>query len=298
MTRSPILLLAEHIVGAPFKVAPEKANLCAQHRDDHRIECCIVDEPEFGIRVRRSADGKRHDIVLPIAALEYLWAFSHYSWVLMQEYASAQRAGSTDFDCVGNKRLRESFTVLEWAKNNLNNSGTDEWPANGPRPEQFAHTGDDVSVATELFLCALGWIMHHEIGHVVLRHSLVLKTFSMQEEQQADSFATDWLLEGLDQHDPILKKRALGLTIAVLCLQSLEVRSACLSNTHPGAHERIHANTARYQCGDDEVIESTCAIILQYLFHDTGITAKVDGATFSEILGELLLDVARSKENI
>lgn len=294
MMRSPILLLDAYIAGAPFNVAPEKADLCAKQRDDHEIECVLVDEPGFGIRVRRSAGGKGHEIILPIAALEYLWAFSHYSWVLTQEYASTQRTGSTDFDCVGNKRLKESFAILEWAKTNLNSSGTKEWPATGPRPEQDLHEADDALVATELFLCALGWIIHHEIGHVVLKHPLGIETFSIQQEQEADRYATNWLLDGLDRHDPKLKKRAMGLTIAVLCLQSLEVQS-CLSNTHPGAHERIYANTTPYQYGDDEVIEATCTVVLQYLFHGAGITANVDGATFSDILGDLLVDVARSK---
>jgi len=298
MTRSPILLLEDQIAGAPFNVAPEKASRCAQHRDDYKIECELVDEPGFGIRVRRNKNGEGHEIVLPIAALEYLWAFSHYCWVLTQEYASAQRTGVTQFDCVGNKRLSESIAILEWAKNNLNGAGTEQWPATGPRPKQDVHSVDDARVATELFLCALGWITHHEFGHVVLKHPLGIGTFSIPKEREADRYATEWLLDGLKRHDPRLKKRALGLTIAVLCLQSLEVASSCLSNTHPGAHERIYENTARYQCGDDEVVEGTCAVVLQYLFHDAGITANVDGNSFSEILGDLLFDVARSKVNI
>lgn len=295
MTISPILLLADQIAGAPFNVAPEKANLCARHRDDHKIECVIVDEPGFGIRIRRNSDSKGHEIVLPIAALEYLWAFSHYTWVLTQEYASAQRTGMTEFDCVGNKRLQDSSAILDWAKQNLNRSGAKEWPVTGPRPKQDVHSVDDARVATELFLCALGWIIHHEFGHVVLNHPLGIEAFSIQQEQEADRYATDWLLDGIYQDDPRLKKRSLGLAVAVLCLQSLEVKLVCLSNTHPGAHERIFANTSQHVCGDDEVINATCTVVLQYLFHDNGITANVDGTTFSEILGDLLFDVARSK---
>lgn len=298
MTRSPILLLDDQIAGAPFNVAPEKANLCAQHRDDFKIECVKVDEPGFGIRVRRSKDGEGHEIVLPVAALEYLWAFSHYCWVLTQEYASAQRTGSAEFDCLGNERLKESLATLEWAKNNMNGSGSEPWPATGPRPKQDARSVDDARVATELFLCALAWIIHHEIGHVVLKHPLGFTTFSISQEREADRFATDWLLDGLERNDPRLKKRALGLTIAVLCLQSLEAQSDCLSNTHPGAHERIHENTSRHPCGDEEIVEATCSVVLQYLFHDTNITAKVDGATFSEILSDMLFDVARSKDTL
>jgi hypothetical protein len=120
--------------------------------------------------------------------------------------------------------------------------------------------------------------------------------FSEQEEREADRYATDWLLDGLPQDDPRLRKRALGLTVAVLCLQSLEVDTvSCLRNTHPAAHDRIFKNTAIYQVGNDEVVEAMCTVVLQYLFHDTGISADVDGASFSEILGELLYDISRAK---
>jgi len=80
--RSPICLLESKIAGSAFNVAPEKASLCAQRRNDQKIELVMVDEPKFGIRVRLDADSHTHEIVLPIASLEYLWSFSHYCWVL------------------------------------------------------------------------------------------------------------------------------------------------------------------------------------------------------------------------
>jgi len=296
--RSPICLLETQIAGAPFNVAPEKANRCAQSRDDHKIDFVVVDEPKFGVRVRLREDSGTPEIVLPIASLEYLWAFSHYCWVLTQEYAAAQRAGQSQFDCVGNKRLRESASILQWAKSNLIGSGMEQWPESGPRPKQDSHSCDDSRVATELFLCAIAWILHHEIAHVVLQHPLINTSFSEQEEQAADKFATEWLLDGLPKSDPKLKKRALGLTVAVLCLQSLEVDTvSCLRNTHPAAHDRIFKSTSIYQVGDDEVVEATCTVVLQYLFHGNGISANVDGSTFSEILGDLLFDISRAKSS-
>lgn len=294
--RSPICLLEAQIAGSPFNVAPEKAILCAQRRDDHKIVFVMVDEPKFGIRVRLDADSQTPEIVLPIASLEYLWAFSHYCWVLTQEYAAAQRAGANQFDCVGNQRLRESTLILQWAKANLVSTGTDPWPESGPRPKQDSHSCDDSRVATELFLCAIAWILHHEIAHIVLQHPLLSTAFSEQEEREADRYATEWLLDGLSQSDPKLKKRALGLTVAVLCLQSLEVGTAsCLRNTHPAAHDRIFKNTVTYQVGSDQVVEAMCTVVLQYLFHETGIAANVDGETFSDILGDLLYDISRAK---
>lgn len=296
--RSPICLLETQIAGAPFNVAPEKANRCAQYRDDHKIDFAVVDESKFGVRVRLCTDSKTPEIVLPIASLEYLWAFSHHCWVLTQEYAAAQRADQGRFDCLGNKRLRESSSILKWAKSNLIGSGVESWPKSGPRPKQDSHSCDDSRVATELFLCAIAWILHHEIAHVVLQHPLINTSFSVQEEQEADKFATEWLLGGLQKSDPKLKKRALGLAVAVLCLQSLEVDTdSCLRNTHPAAHDRIFKSTSIYQVGDDEIVEATCTIVLQYLFNESGVSANVDGSTFSEIFGDLLFDISRAKSS-
>ncbi|MBD4053771.1 cell death peptidase Lit, partial [Xanthomonas citri pv. citri] len=82
---------------------------------------------------------------------------------------------------------------------------------------------EDSQVASEIFLCAIAWILHHEISHVVLQHPLVTTAFSTQEEREADSHATKWILGNLYESAPELKKRALGIATAVLCIQSLEV---------------------------------------------------------------------------
>ena len=296
--RSPICHLENQIAGAPFTSAPEKKSLCAEHRDTFRITFALVDERMFGVRVRLDEESNP-EVVLPIAALEYLWAFSHYCWVLTQEYEQAQRSGASDFNCVGNERLEKSFALLDWAKKNLAGSGVEQWPQTGSRPRHIPVShGDDEHVASELFLCSLAWMLHHERAHVVLKHPFVNTSLSEIEERDADKFATKWLLGGLEENDPRLKKRALGIAVAVLCLQSLEVGSVtCLRNTHPAAYDRIFENTLSYKCGNEEVVEAICTVVLQYLFHDTGISANINGATFSEILGDLLYDISRSKSS-
>lgn len=296
--RSPICHLGTHIAGAPFTSAPEKASLCENQRDIFHITFALINERKFGIRVRLD-DESNPEVVLPIAALEYLWAFAHYCWVLTQEYRLAQINGLSEFNCVGNIRLQESYSLLSWAKDNLAGSGNEPWPQSGPRPTKFPLSlDDDEQVASELFLCSLAWMLHHERAHIVLNHPFVDTVLSEQEERDADKFATEWLLGGLEENDPKLKKRALGLAVAVLCLQSLEIGSVtCLRNTHPSAHDRIYWNTSTYKCGNEEVIEAICSVVLQYLFHDSGITANIDGNTFSEILGDLLYDISRAKNN-
>jgi hypothetical protein len=141
-------------------------------------------------------------------------------------------------------------------------------------------------------------MLHHERAHVVLNHPFVKTSLSEIEEREADEFATKWLLDRLEEDDPRLKKRAIGIAIAVLCIQSLEVDSVtCLRNTHPAAYDRIFKNTSSYKCVNEEAIDAICVVVLQYIFHDAGIVANVHGALFSEILGDLLYDISREKSS-
>ncbi len=290
--RSPICNLENAISGVAFNIAPEKEARCKHNQDIYGISIDLIDDTDFSIRVKISTK----TIILPIASLEYLWSFSLYSWVLTQEYNRAQKDGSEEFDCLGNHRLRAAHKLVDWARDNLNTTGQKQWPSDLPKPEKEPISESDIEVANELFLCALGWMVHHEIGHIVLEHPPLETSLSEQEEKDADMHATDWLLSELETSSPMLKKRAIGISVAVLCLQSLEVGTkSCLRNTHPNAHDRVDYCLSKYIAGNEEIIEAFCTVILQYLFQSEGIQADINGETFSSIMGGLLLDMSRSK---
>jgi hypothetical protein len=292
--RSPICNLENSIAGVAFNIAPEKETQCRYYRDIYGISIVLIDDADFSIRVNISTKA----IILPIASLEYLWSFSLYSWILTQEYNSTQKDGEEEFDCLGNDRLRAAHKLLEWAGDNLNTTGKKKWPSGLPKPEKEPVGESDIDVANELFLCALGWMVHHEIGHIVLGHPPLETSLSEQEEKDADIHATNWLLSELESSSPMLKKRAIGISVAVLCLQSLEVGTkSCLRNTHPNAHDRVDYCLSKYTVGNEEVIEAFCAVILQYLFQSEGFQADISGETFSSIMGGLLFDMSRSKNS-
>ncbi|MDA3821683.1 MAG: phage exclusion protein Lit family protein [Bacteroidales bacterium] len=292
--RSPICNLEESIAGVASKIAPEKENECAKYRDRYGISIDLIDDNEFSIRVNLSSK----TIILPFASLEYLWVFANYCWILTQEYAAAQRNGAKEFDCVGNARLRNSHELLGWSKNNLSTTGLKKWPSGFPAPVRNPEYCSDTHVANELFLCSLGWMVHHEMGHIILQHAPLATALSEQEEKDADRHATDWLLSGLEENVPMMKKRAVGIAVGVLCLQSLEVNTnSCLRNTHPNAHDRIFDCLSEYKVGNEEVVEAFAIVVMQYLFHEKGIMANIDVDSFESILGELLFDVSRSKNS-
>lgn len=290
--RSPICNLERSISGAAFNVAPEKEARCAKIRDEYGITVTLYDDNGFSVKV----DTEKRTIWLPISSLEYLWAFSHYCWVLIQEYSSSQREGTIMFDCMGNTRLQTSFSLLEWAKNNLLTTGIELWPEKLPQPGKNSDLYGDVNVANELFLCSLGWMMHHEIAHIVLNHPPLVTNFSELEEKEADKYATEWLLSGLVVNSPVLKKRAIGVAVGISCLQSLEVNTnSCLRNTHPSAHNRIFDCLSKYKVGNEEAIEAFLVVILQFLFHNEGIQVDIEEKRFSTLLSDILVDISRMK---
>lgn len=180
----------------------------------------------------------------------------------------------------------------------MTGSGTAPWPPEGPRPRRDDHDWGDTHVATEIFLCSIAWILHHEIAHVVLRHPLIGTTFAQEEERQADRHATKWLLEGLHPDAAESKKRVIGITVALLCLQSLEVGvRSCLRNTHPAAHARIFDNLDSCHDWSNETAAAFSSVVLQYLFRDEGVMINTEGNSFSEIYGDLLFDISRATNN-
>lgn len=296
--RSPICHLFSAINSSPFKIAPEKEQDLKTIVDDKKIIISVVSEPGFNIRVRKNESNNSHEIVLTVASLEYIWAFSNFFWVFTQEYSKSQKNNDEHFDLTGKNRLKKSDELLKWARKNLQTTGCESWPKKCPKPEAYLQGSEDLQVASEIFLCAIAWILHHEISHVVLQHPLVTTAFSTQEEREADSHATKWILGNLYESAPELKKRALGIATAVLCIQSLEVENYfCLQNIHPAAYERIYSNISCYPVGNEELIEALCTVMLQYLFHGKNINVNLDGESFSSILGDLLCDISRLTSN-
>lgn len=289
--RSPICDLKHSIAGVPFNIAPERETELVALQTKYNLVIELVDRKGFDFEI----DVTTGAISLPISALEYLWACAYTYWVVTQEYAASQHSGMETFDATANTRLQIAARLFEWSANNLHNTGMAPWPQSLPAPALTPKSRSDVQVANELFLSALGWIIHHEIGHIVLGHPRRFVSLSQQQEKDADLHATDWVLSGLERNDPRLQKRALGVAIALLCLQSLEVRSIrSEQGSHPPVHARLGYCLGRHDTGQQEGIEAFTVVILQFLFHEEGIAANIHGESFRAILSDFLFTIDRN----
>lgn len=295
MSRSPICIFESIIQSLPVQISPENKEKAEEYGRKYSISFELIDDIDFSIRVNLDSN----TIILPIASLEYLWTFSHYSWVLYQEYRSAQLLNEEVFDCVGNSRLQNAYYLQEWARNNLNSTGTEEWPDGYLIPEIDSQE-EDILVANQLFLFSLAWMIYHEMGHIVLKHPPMTTGFLEQEERDADRFATKWMLDKLEEGSPIIKKRALCIAVGLLCLQSFEVTdsSLCLKNAHPDAHERIYDCLSKYNIDNDETVEALVSLVLKYLFHENEeVKLNVHGDSFRDVFQDILYDIHKVKKS-
>lgn len=291
--RSPILELRNAIAGCAFRIAPERDSELAELRDLCNLTVTLVDEPGFNIRVSLL----ERKIMINIAALEFLWASVHAHLILYNEYCLADRSGSSTFDTGGTERSRKAMELLAWAVQNILADGTELWPAALPRPERFPIEKSDGYVTNELFLCALAWIIHHEIAHIRLNHQTPITTCSIAEEKEADVAATKWILE----KSTVLqesRKRTFGIAAAILALQGFRSPSQFITpKTHPSTSERIdYCLTAAGVTENDEVF-AFAAVTMQIQLACLGIDRKFDGNTFRELYSEYLMEFSRSKMN-
>ena len=288
--RSPILELKNAIAGCAFRIAPERASELAELRDLNNLTITLVDEPGFNIRVRLPT----HEVIINVAALEFLWASAHAHLILYNEYGLAQRSGSGTFDTGGTERSRKAMKLLAWAGRNISGTGKDQWPVGLPQPVRFPTEKSDGHVTNELFLCALAWIIHHEIAHIRLNHQALATTCSIVEEKDADVAATMWILEksAVPQES---RKRTFGIAAAILALQGFRSPDKFVSlKTHPSTFERIDYCLTAAKVSENDEVFAFAAVTMQIQLASLGINLKFKGSTFRKLYSEYLVEVARA----
>jgi hypothetical protein len=179
-----------------------------------------------------------------------------------------------------------------WSLNKCCVGVCEPWPREFPSPQN-----DDLQtrLATELFLVAVGWIILHESAHILLNHADGPADLLKREEREADAFATEWLLEGVND-TKMLQKRSLGIAIANLSLIALDLRAKRLDlSQHPRSVERLNANLRNYLSDTDAELAYALAIaVLQAHFSIFGVNHTIDhDAAVGLLLDGLCVDLTR-----
>jgi hypothetical protein len=281
--RSPVLTFEKQVASAAFTIAPERVDELLAIAPT--ISLVLSNDRNFSIRVNMST----HEVTLPIATQEYLWACGYLFWVLYQEYIAAQLREDKQVDLSTKRTVCDAINLFNWAWNNQAASGVEEWPARLPRPKREG-SDEAVSAANELFIAAIAWIIHHEIAHVRAKHPAMHQIYAVKQELEADEMATDWILGKCDDPD-LRKKRQLGMVTALLAMQLLDEPPGLDTyvGTHPPTVERLYTCLERAQVDDDAVPRAFAAVALQLQLSQFELSIPLDGSSIQDILGNALL---------
>ena len=234
---SPVAFMVEMAHASVERVAPERAVELAPLLTG--VNFVATDEPAFLFCLRSSTQ-----IEIPIRGVELVWAMSFALWEEVDAHvrAAVSRAGP-----LPNRFRPETVALLDWAlKNQDPKHARATWPSGLPRPtgfEAYAGLPSVARLADDVAMCAVAWILHHEIAHLTQAHSHVAaQLLSLEQERQADEAATKWILDQCPRRlDPRLE-RAVGVVAAIVCLTALELAYPATDwarNDHPHAPDRL-----------------------------------------------------------
>lgn len=278
LARSPITPIKDHVASSILNIAPERAHEVTDLLKQHQIALVLDDRAGFVFTAGPSEHGNQ--IRASVQGLELLWALSFAYYVLYQEWK--RNPAAAELDLSASSRTRGAAALLQWALENNVGGRRVMWPDDLPHPE-VASAGvraggepRDEVVATELFLCASAWILHHELAHLRLQHPLVT-TDSVAEEREADQAATAWILDSLPE-EPHRLKRGLGIAVAVVALAVLKLERPTMSSgglpqTHPGVAERLFDALDHSAFGEDHQVFDFVVHSLKLHFDHVGVEA-------------------------
>jgi hypothetical protein len=197
-----------------------------------------------------------HDktITLSFRVIELLWCVA-YAYVVLfdQVYAARRSDDRTPADLTADPVVRQAMELLKWALQDwLDGGGTalPELPKRLPR-----RLGSAASVADELALCAVAFILHHELAHHRLSHVGIPKTetdpgrlaLSLSQEKDADAEAADWILSLVEPTSAFFTKRAAGIIVGLMAIAAYGIHSEEQGGkTHPRCFERFFSVLDRF----------------------------------------------------
>jgi hypothetical protein len=93
-----------------------------------------------------------------------------------------------------------------------------EWPIGLPRPSEPSRAPSSDGLADEITLMAIGYLILHEIAHIILLHGPTEKSgWSIDQEKEADQQAVEWFLAAYrDSTDNQRIRRGLAIATALI----------------------------------------------------------------------------------
>jgi len=246
----------------------------------------VIDQDVEHFFRARITDG-HCDLRCSIFGAEVTWAAA-FAYVMVHKHFKESR--DRDLIFADHQDTESLPQLLEFAfDRRVTERSERPWPVHLPAPTfPDANRGIDyVDLARELWLCAIGWILHHELAHIRLGH--LEKTLAdLDDEVAADNKATEWVLGGLEDEE-MKVKRSLGMAIAVVLVAGLSLhrdsRAAVGRRTHPPAGERILRALSHPSFADNHPAQEFACVAVKIHLDRFGIQAPAGAfETVSESL--------------
>ena len=245
--------------------------LAAAPERSGEIETIVTDKgivfvPDYdNDHIHFCADSTTAEVIVGVRCLGRLWAhaFSYVRFYDIITEAANEDPDIRSMSLLDTPEARQACDMLEWAVNEeINVTVSADWnltyvpsqtPSSAPIP--FDPAEDDLHhrLATHLALLGVGYILFHEVAHIVLGHTKSLGAWSVQQEKEADRWAAVLMVDGVVAGTPGRKKRFLAMAIALLWLVQREVYfERAGSRTHPPAYDRLYQVLDQFVDTDDK----------------------------------------------
>ncbi len=259
--KTPVKHLWPHIHKGISALEKEtKEELC---NSGARLTISIKESDEFvcGVEPRSGAVG------ISTGALQFVWSISYLNFLY---YCRVVDAGgpfkSVTIDPTEDDDLRNAMKLFEWSLNVVSRrcSGED-WPEELPRPEKDPKKDSWEMFADEVTLESFGFILLHELAHVVLKHQGFtseqrenndIAHWSLEQEREADAQAIEWFFRDLpNPSDGRRIKREIGVASILLGLVAKALFSGNWGGrTYPPTWQRLHSAVTSIEPDKEHVI--------------------------------------------
>jgi hypothetical protein len=286
--------LDQAVSGAAFAAAPENAEELYSRVKHIKLDFRYEPHPKAG-PFQISANPETKVIKISQGALELLWSASFAFPLLFEICRDSQLGGRDRVNAADFPQLQEAFRLYGWALNKSHRGACEPWPEESPSPQG---TDSQTTLATKLFLIAVGWILLHESAHILFDHKMDGPSdLKKREEREADRFATEWLLDAVSDRK-LIQERSLGIAIAILVLTARDLRAERSDlPDHPRSVERLNVNLRNYVSDEDaELAHAFSIAVLQAHFSIFRVDHAIDhDAEFGPLLDGLCFDLTRHR---
>lgn len=267
---SPISILKQFVFPALRRIAPEKGDNLISAIEQKGITFRFIQNED---RILFTSNSINNIISVGEKCLERLWAMS-YAYSLFYETMSKAKHRDLSVESIDIKsdpELEKAGELLGWAtsvdwqikaEGKVRQTPLPEWPESLPRPIVNPPKCSNEDVADNLFLCATGFVLHHELAHIQFGHTRAKGVESILNEKDADRAAAKWLLDGLQPSNNEFVQRTFGIAVALLWMATLEAYVPASSETHPPGYDRLYQTLSHFVVDDWHPVWSFVSIAL------------------------------------